>query len=128
MARKDYTVGKVSVEGNTVGQTTSAGLTMTGEDWDITAIGDDNPAMQDITETFEIQITANYDPTDAGQQMIRNKFIGGSRTLTSCAYYEDDSKYISGSGIVTACSLTKSVGSFDQLTATIRSSGTWSYT
>ena len=127
MARTNYSVGKVTVEGNTVGDSQNATLNMTGVDWEKTAIGDANPSYEDVTEEFEISISSNYNAVDPGQAMIRAKFTGGSRTLTSCAYYEDATKSIAGSGLITACSLVKSVGTYDQFTATIRSSGTWSY-
>ena len=128
MARSDYTVGKLQIESDVMNNVQSMTCNMTGEDWDITAIGDENPSMEDITETFEIQFTANYDGTNAAQVAMRNKFVGGSRTLTSVAYYTTDSTYISGSGLITACSIVTSVGSFDQMQGTIRSAGTWTYT
>ena len=128
MARTDYTVGKLKIESDDMNNVTNASLTMNGENWDITAIGDDNPSQTEVTETFQISFTANYDAANAAQAAIRNKFIGGSRTLTSVAYYESDSKYISGSGVISSATLTKSVGSFDVLTGTIDSAGAWSYT
>ena len=127
MARVDYTAGKVQIESDVMSDVTSAGLTMNGENWDITAIGDNNPSMEDVTETFQLQITANYNPSDTAQASIRGKFLGGSRTLTSVRYYQDDTNYISGSALISTATLTKSVGGFDQLNVTIDSRGTWAY-
>jgi len=128
MARTTYNVGKVLIQGNTMSDVTQAQFTMNGEDWSITAIGDANPSEDDITETFQLQITANYNASNAAQALLLNKFMGGSRNLTSAAYYADATKYFSGSGLISSCNITKSVGGFDQLQATIKSSGTWSYT
>lgn len=127
MARKDYTEGKLNVQNLTMNNVTEMSLTMNGVDWDITAIGDSNPSSEDITETFELSATTNYDPANAAQALIRAKFVGGSRTLTSAAYYQDGSNYISGSALITSCTLTKSVGSFDRMSFTLASRGTWSY-
>jgi hypothetical protein len=131
MARVDDTSGKVTIQGSTMTNVTDATLTMNGEDWDITAIGDSNPSEEDITETFELSITANYDPADTAMAAIRAKFVGGSRTLTSVAYYEGTnagSGYFGGSALISSCSLTKTVGSFDKFNATLKSRGSWSYT
>ena len=128
MARIDYTAGKLRVESNDMTNVTSMSINMTGEDWDTTAIGDANPSVEDVTEMYEIQVSANYDQADTAMVMVRNKFVGGSRTLTSLSYYEDSDNYFSGSALITSCSITKSVGGFDQFQATFRSNGTWIYT
>jgi len=128
MARKEYTAGKIKIESDDMSDVTSMSITMNGQDWDITAIGDANPSVEEVTETFEISFTANYNPTDSAQAACRNKFIGGSRSLTSLAYYEDASAYLSGSALLTSVALSKSVGGFDQLTVSATSRGTWSYT
>lgn len=127
MARSDYTVGKIVVQGSTMSDVTNQSLTMNGVDWDITAIGDANPSMAPVTEQYEIAITANYNASDTAQALIRAKFLGGSRTLTSAYFYQDGTNYIGGSALITNATITKSVGSFDQLNITLQSRGTWAY-
>lgn len=128
MARIDYTAGSVRLQGSTMTNVNDISLSLNGVDWDITAIGDPNVSQADITESYELTITANYDSADTAMSLCRAKFVGGSRTLTTVAYYEDATKYFGGSGLISSCSLTKTVGSFDKFTVTIKSNGTWSYT
>ena len=128
MARETFKAGKVTIESNDLSHTKDMSLSCNGEEVDLRAIGQTNPIPDPLSENWEISFTCDYDPDDSAQAALRNKYMGGSRTLTSVYYYEDGSHYVTGSAMISTLTLTKSVGNVDQLQCSIKSRGDWSYT
>lgn len=125
MAVKNYTGGKLSIEGTTIGYAVNARVntnvrtantTIFDADWD------------DYTWTgkgWQMSFSCHHNPDDAGQAAFIAKWVGsGTPTLTSISYYEDATNGFTGSGIITSCEISKSVGAPDTLTGSVQGCGT----
>lgn len=129
MSIKTAKVGKVTIEGNTLGENPNATLNITLATAETTPIGVSWRELVALTKSWNLSLTVNYDPSGTALSALRTEFISGDGDLSSVQMYEDGTHYFAGSAsIITAFNLTKSAGSQDQVAITIEGNSELTYT
>lgn len=128
MAIKTAKVGKIQVDSNDVGEVNSATLNITIDIFEDTEIGDTWKTQLPLGKSWNLSASLSYDPDDTAQAALRTEFISGDGALADVRMYEDDTKFFSGAGVITAFNVTKGINAADTLSITIEGNGALSYT
>jgi predicted secreted protein len=127
MALKTFRVGKVMIDAATLGEVTSASLTITGDVGETTTIGDTWKTNLALGKSWTASVNVLYDPLDTAQAALRTEFISGDCEIASVKFYEDDTKYFDGAAVVTSCAVTKGINAIDTLAISFTGSGALTY-
>ena len=127
MAIKTFKLGKVQVDSNDVAEVNSAALNITFDLGETTELGDTWKEQLSLGKSWNLSMTANYNPNDTAQAALRTEFISGDGALADVRMYEDNSIYFSGAGVITAFNVTKNINAIDTVSITIEGNGALSY-
>ena len=122
------TQGKFVLEGNVVGEFVDGTLTVTINNADTTKVGESWSDFTELGRSWTYDFTVNYEPTNTAQAAIRTAMTTGDAAFGTLQVYGSNAGYImSGSGKLTTSTITKAVGSPDQLTGSFQGNGALAY-
>jgi len=118
MAILKPTAGKFAVETATMSDVIDITLNINVTTGDTTPIGVSWAQVIELQKDWGLTVTCNYNPSDTAQAAAVTGFTTGDATFTSINFYEDATTSYSGSALLSAATVTKSVGSPDKLNLT----------
>jgi len=128
MAIYKHTAGSFKVEASALNEIVDFSVNVTVNVADTTPIGVTWAENTELGKSWTMSITCNYDPDDTAQTALITAYTTGDALLTSIAAWGGATSNYAGSALITAATITKSVGSPDKFTATFTGRGTLSYT
>ena len=130
MAIATFKLGKLEIEGTSITNLISGTGTVTHNVEDTNPIGSSWRAGTVLGGEWEVSLEAHYDPAATAQAALVTNFItgGDSCILTTVALYALAASYaLTGSAIITNATISKTHGSADKLSVTLRGNGTPTY-
>jgi len=127
MAVKTFKVGKVSIDTDDMGECDNATLTITFDIGETTELGDTWKEQLALGKSWNLSVSAKYNPANTAQADMRTEFISGDGAIADIRMYEDDTIYFSGAAVITSYNITKSVNAMDILSMTFEGNGALSY-
>ncbi len=132
MAIKKHTEGSLVVMSGishiTVSEYISGTLTVTINTGDTSSIGTAWEAAVELGKGWEISAEMNYNPTDPGQALMMAKYLSQGSSFPNVQFYEDATGVHAGTALLTSAVITKSMGSVDKISVTLKGDGTLGYT
>jgi hypothetical protein len=128
MAIRIPTSGHMDLEnGQVIGETFEGTITISQGMATSVPIGSTWENVHLMNKSWEMSVSCNYNPADAGQAALRTGATSGDNLYTTIAFYEDACGVYSGSAILTSAVITKSVGSVDKLSVSFTGNGVVAY-
>ena len=128
MAISTATVGKVVVGGTTVEDVVNATLTIDTGTADTTALSDSWGDVVAVGKKWTLAVTMTYDNADTAQAAMRTEWVSGDSVVATVEMWVDGTNYmIATAALMSNFTLTKSVGSADQLAVTYMGKAPLSY-
>ena len=127
MAIRIPTAGHMNIENNAIGETFEGTITISQGMASTVPIGSTWENVHLMNKSWEMSVSCNYNPADAGQAALRTGVTSGDNIYTSLAFWEDACAYFSGSAILTSAVITKAVGSVDKLSLSFTGNGAVAY-
>lgn len=128
MAIKTHKVGKVSIDTDTLGECDNATLAITFDIGETTELGDTWKEQLALGKSWNLSVSAKYNPEDQAQIDMRTQLISGTGVIADLRMYEDDTWYFKGAAVITSYNITKAVNAIDVLSMTFEGSGLLAYT
>lgn len=120
MAISTATVGKVVIGGTTVEDVVSATIAVETGNADTTALSDTWGDVEPTGKKWNLSVTMNYNNADTAQAAMVTEWHSGDSVVATVEMWVDATNYyIATAGLISNCTLAKSVGGADQLTIAI---------
>ena len=123
MAILTGTVGKVKVDANDLGESSTGTISIVIDTAESTELGDDWKTYIPLAKSWTLNASVLYDPANAAQLALRTEFISGDGNIAILRMYEDDTKYFTGAAIVTGFSVVKGINAADTVALTFIGNG-----
>ena len=128
MAIYKHTAGNFTFGASALSEVVDWSVNVTVNAADTTPIGATWAENTELGKSWTMAITCNYDPDDTTMVSLISTMATGPALTTSLKAYGDATGNYAGSGLITAATVTKSVGSPDKFTATFQGTGALTYT